>query len=220
MPRAIFAALALIIALYLLVNYAYVRVLGFEGLLAGKDNLAARHVGLLFGPGAYQAMSLLLFMGVLAYVNIGLLSNPRVMFAMAEDGLLPAVLKKHNPQNQVHTVALLAFTALSAITLVFAKTFEELLNYVIFLDCIGLAVAVGSIFILRRKTRHLDETGIFRLKWYPLMPVVYIAANLFVSFSIFMNQPGAALGGLVLFAAMGLVYMVFRAKIPDHRNTP
>jgi len=79
---------------------------------------------------------------------------------------------------------------------------------------------VGSIFILRRKTRHLDETGIFRLKWYPLMPLVYIAANLFVSFSIFMDQPGAALGGLGLFAAMGMVYWLFRAKIPDHHNTP
>ena len=84
----------------------------------------------------------------------------------------------------------------------------------IFLDSIGLATAVGSIFILRRKTRHLDESGaaIFKMKWYPLMPLVYIVAYLFVSVSILVKDPGAGLIGLFLLALFFILYLVTKSR--------
>jgi APA family basic amino acid/polyamine antiporter len=208
-PRAIFFGIAIIVGFYLLVNFSYYRVLGFEGIQMGKNDLASRHVEQMFGPYAYKLMSFLLFFSVLGYVNIGLMSNPRVMYAMAEDKVLPAALKKMN-DRQVLTVSLPIFAAVAVLTLIFSREFEKILDRVIFLDSIGLATAVGSIFILRRKTRHLDQSGakIYKMKWYPLMPIVYILAYLFVSVSIVIKDPGAGLLGAGLLAFFYLMYLL------------
>jgi APA family basic amino acid/polyamine antiporter len=197
-----------------MVNFAYFRVLGFEGIQLGKNDLAARHAQQMFGGYAYQLMSFLLFFSVLGYVNIGLMSNPRVMYAMAEDKVLPAALMRMN-QRQVLTVSLPIFAAVAVLTLVFSREFEKILDRVIFLDSIGLATAVGSIFILRRKTKHLDDSGakIYKMKLYPFMPIVYILAYLFVSVSIVIKDPWAGLLGAGL---LGFFYIMY--KVGKWRN--
>ena len=215
-PKAIFIGIAIIVGLYLLTNLSYYNVLGFDGIVydasgaESKNDLAARHVQAITGGHGYQLMSGLLFLAVLAYVNIGLMSNPRVMYAMADEGVLPAFLKKMNERTQVLTFALPVFTAVAVITLFFAKTFEEVLDYVIFLDSIGLATAVGSIFILRRKTKHLDGTGIYKMKGYPWMPAIYILAYLFVTVSIVIRNPKSALIGFAMFIAFFPLYLLTR----------
>lgn len=210
-PRAIFFGIAIIVGFYLLVNYSYYKVLGFEGMQMGKNDLAARHAQTMLGGYAYQVMSFLLFFSVLAYVNIGLMSNPRVMYAMAEDKVLPKALMRMN-DKQVLTVSLPIFAAVAILTLVFSNEFEKILDRVIFLDSIGLAFAVGSIFILRKKTKHLDEqkAPIYKMKAYPFMPIIYIIAYLFVSVSIIIKDPGAGLLGLGLLALFYVLYLVGR----------
>jgi APA family basic amino acid/polyamine antiporter len=210
-PRAIFFGIAIIVGFYLLVNYSYYHVLGFEGIQTGKNDLAARHAQNMLGGYAYQVMSFLLFFSVLAYVNIGLMSNPRVMYAMAEDKVLPGALKRMN-DKQVLTVSLPIFAAVAVITLLFSAEFEKILDRVIFLDSIGLATAVASIFILRKKTRHLDEqkAPIYKMKLYPFMPLVYSAAYLFVTVSIIIKDPGAGLMGIGLLALFYVLYLVGR----------
>ena len=212
-PKAIFIGITIIVGFYLLVNFSYFKVLGFDGIQLSKNDLAARHAQQMIGGYAYQVMSFLLFFSVLGYVNIGLMSNPRAMYAMAEDKVLPASLMRMN-NKQVLTVSLPVFAAVAVLTLIFATEFEKILDRVIFLDSIGLATAVGSIFILRRKTKHLDESGasIYKMKWYPLMPLVYIAAYLFVSVSILIKDPGAGLIGLVLLAIFFILYLVTKNR--------
>ena len=210
-PKAIFIGITIIVSLYLLTNYAYYHVLGFEGIQLSKNDLAARHMQAMFGGYAYQVMSALLFFCVLAYVNIGLMSNPRAMYAMADDGVLPAALKRQN-DRQVLTVSLPIFAGFSVLTLFFADDFDKILSYVIFLDSIGLATAVGSVFILRKKTKHLDESNapIYKLKWYPWMPIIYILAYAFVSISIMIKDLQAAAVGLAMFAAFYPLYLISR----------
>jgi APA family basic amino acid/polyamine antiporter len=212
-PKAIFMGIAIIVGFYLLVNFSYFRVLGFDGIQLSKNDLAARHAQQMVGGYAYQVMSFLLFFSVLGYVNIGLMSNPRAMYAMAEDKVLPKSLMRMN-QKQVLTVSLPIFAAIAVLTLVFSNEFEKILDRVIFLDSIGLATAVGSIFVLRRKTKHLDDSGakIYKMKWYPFMPLVYIAAYLFVSVSILIKDPGAGLIGGALLALFFVIYLLTRYR--------
>jgi APA family basic amino acid/polyamine antiporter len=212
-PKAIFMGIAIIVGFYLLVNFSYFRVLGFDGIQLSKNDLAARHAQQMVGGYAYHVMSFLLFFSVLGYVNIGLMSNPRAMYAMAEDKVLPKSLMRMN-QKQVLTVSLPIFAAIAVLTLVFSNEFEKILDRVIFLDSIGLATAVGSIFVLRRKTKHLDDSGaaIYKMKWYPFMPLVYIAAYLFVSVSILIKDPGAGLIGAALLAIFFVIYLFTRYR--------
>src|SRR6185436_1516909 len=71
---------------------------------------------------------------ILLYVNGSLLSNPRVMYAMSEDGVLPAFLKKKSEKKEVLVTSLTVFSAICIIVLFFADTFEKILSFSIFLD--------------------------------------------------------------------------------------
>ena len=83
-PRGIFIGIFIIITLYLAINYAYVRVIGFEELKTSK-NIAAIMASKIFGINAERVLSVLSLLSVLAYLNVNLMSNPRIMYAMSED---------------------------------------------------------------------------------------------------------------------------------------
>jgi APA family basic amino acid/polyamine antiporter len=213
-PRGIFIGILVIILLYLAVSFAYYKAIGFESLKTSRG-IAAIVAEQLFGaPGRY-VFSILLFVAVLAYVNVLLLSNPRVMFAMSRDGILPAAFKKRDTKRDVLTVSLTAFAAMSIAVLFFAETFDKILGFTIFLDYIGMATSAATIFILRKRTRHLDGTGIYKMRMYPLLPLIFISAYVFVGISIWINTPRLAWTALAVFAAFLLLYFTvtrFRKK--------
>jgi basic amino acid/polyamine antiporter, APA family len=207
-PRGIFFGIFIIIALYLTINYAYVHVIGFEQMKTSK-NIAAIMASKIFGENAERILSVLLFLSVLAYVNVLLMSNPRVMYAMSEDKILPRVFRQRNPRTDVLTVSLSVFAALCVLIVFWAKEFDTILSFSIFLDCFGMILSAGSIFILRRKTAHLNKNDIYTMKWYPLQPLIFIAAYSFVAISLLVNETKLSLIGLgVLAAFIGIYFLV------------
>jgi APA family basic amino acid/polyamine antiporter len=206
-PRSIIIGLAIIISLYLAINYAYVHVIGFEQ-LKSSESIAAILAGKIFGPIGYSVLSLLIFLSVLGYVNVNLLSNPRVLYAMGEERALPAIFAKKTKKNDVMIVSLTVFTLIAMLTLFYAQTFDQILNYTMFLDSIGMASSAAAIFFLRKKTAHLDKSTIYTMKLYPVMPIIFIAAYLFVAFSIYGDDPNAAINGLYIFIAFVIIYFI------------
>ena len=204
-PRGIFMGIAIIISLYLLVNLSYYKIIGFDRLQQEKE-IATIVAGKVFGQTGANVFSGLLFLSVLAYVNVLLMSNPRVMYAMSDDGTLPAIFKKKSEKKDVLVVSLTVFAALCIIILFFAQTFEAILNFTIFLDCFGMAASAASIFWLRKRTKHLDGKGIFSMKLYPLQPIIFIAAYIFVAISIAVQTPSTALTGVLVLAAFMILY--------------
>src|SRR6478752_4890312 len=215
-PRGIFIGILIIIALYLTISFAYYKIIGFEELKVSKG-IASIVAEKMFGaPGKY-VISILLFLAVLAYVNVLLLSNPRVMYAMSMDGILPAAFKKKDDKKDVLTVSLTVFAAMCVIVLFFADTFDKILSFTIFLDSFGMAFSAATIFILRKRTKHLDGTGIYKMKLYPLLPLIFIAAYIFVGISIAFNTPRLALVATCVFAAFLIIYfLVTKLKTNNH----
>jgi APA family basic amino acid/polyamine antiporter len=209
-PRGIFIGILIIITLYLAVSYAYYNAIGFESLKTSRG-IASIVVEKMFGPAGRTAASILLFVAVLAYVNVLLLSNPRVMYAMSKDGILPAAFSRKNEKKDVLTVGLTAFAAIGIIVLFFMDEFNKILSFTIFLDSIGMATSAATIFILRKRTRHLDGTGIYKMKLYPLLPLIFIAAYIFVGISIAFDTPRLALIATGVFAAFLLLYFIVRS---------
>lgn len=207
-PRAIAIGLSIIVILYLSINYAYVKVIGFEQLKTA-ESIAAILAGKLFGPIGFTLLSGLIFLSVLGYVNVNLMSNPRVLYAMGEERALPAVFAKQS-KNGVLTISLTVFAVLAIFTLFYAKTFDKILNYTIFLDSFGMATSAATIFILRKRTAHLDKTKIYSMNTYPLMPIIFISAYLFVAFSIYLDDTNAALNGLYIFTGFMIIYFISR----------
>jgi APA family basic amino acid/polyamine antiporter len=209
-PKGIFIGILIIISLYLLVSYAYYKVIGFQE-LKDTTGIASIIAEKMFGPTGRYVSSILLFVAVLAYVNVLLLSNPRVMYAMSEDGILPAAFKKKDTKRDVLTVSLTVFAAICIIVLFFADRFEKILSFTIFLDSIGMATSAATIFVLRKRTRHLDGTGIYTMKLYPLMPLIFVVAYIFVGIIISITNPEYAVIGLSVFFAFLALYFIARA---------
>jgi basic amino acid/polyamine antiporter, APA family len=210
-PRGIFIGIAVIIALYLLANLSYYNLVGFER-MKGEREVAYVVIAKIFGTRGAEVFSAFLFLGVLAYVNGLLMSNPRVMYAMGKDGSLPKIFAKQNEKTNVLTFSLTVFAAICIVILFFAQQFEKILTFTIFLDCFGMVLSSATIFWFRKKTKHLDGTGIYKMKLFPLLPVIFIAAYLFVGTSIAIDDPNAALIGVGVLAAFILIYFLFRHK--------
>ncbi len=210
-PRGIFIGILVIVSLYLLASYAYYKVIGFHDLKypdPSSPGIAAIIAEKMFGPVGKYVSSVLLFIAVLAYVNVLLLSNPRVMYAMSEDGILPKTFQKKDEKKDVLTISLTVFAAVCVIVLFFAKKFNEILSFTIFLDSIGMATSAATIFILRKRTKHLDGSGIFSMKLYPLLPLIFIITYLFVGTVIAIEDYKYAVIGISVFTGFLLLYFL------------
>jgi APA family basic amino acid/polyamine antiporter len=216
-PRGIFMGIFIIITLYLAINYAYVHVIGFENMKIeaqkAAPNIAAIMASKIFGVNAERILSGFLFLSVLAYINALLLSNPRVMYAMSDDKILPAAFQKKNKRGAL-VVALTVFAVLAAVSVFWARKFDKLLSFSIFLDSFGMVLSAGSIFVIRKKTAHLNGTGIFSMKLYPWLTLIFMIAYSFVAISIafdYKNNDNAALVGSSVLAFFIAIYFIARA---------
>jgi APA family basic amino acid/polyamine antiporter len=138
------------------------------------------------------------------------MSNPRVMYAMSEDKILPAAFQKRNEKTGALIISLSVFATLCALIVFWAEEFDTILSFSIFLDCFGMILSAGSIFILRKKTAHLNGTGIYQMKLYPLLPVIFILAYTFVAISLLVNETKLSLIGLAVLAAFISIYFIVR----------
>ncbi|MFI5137881.1 MAG: APC family permease [Sphingobacteriales bacterium] len=219
-PKAITFGIITVIILYFSINYAYFHILGIGG-LQHTPALAAKMVGVIFGKTGYKITSIMIFLSVLAYVNVNVLANPRVYYAMAEDGILPPIFMKVNPKTQVQEFGMSFFIAAIILVLFFVAKFSDMLKYVMFFDTIGLSMAAVAIFLLRKKTKELDGTGIYIIKWFPLVPLIFIISYWFVTINIFITfkeNPYAALICLAAYALGLIIY--YAAHINKKKQTP
>ena len=209
MPRAIFYGMSIVLILYLAVNYSYYKVLGF-GALQNTTTLASDISGLMFGNMAAKLVSVIMFFSVMAYVNVSVMSNPRVYFAMAEDKVMPQIFKKVNSRTQVQEYAVSLFCVFILLTLFFMSSFQRILEYVMFFDSISLIAAAATIFILRHRAKtEIAHNDIFKLKGYPYLPAFYILVYMMVNASVLLANPSAAMWGFILFVSgFPLFYLI------------
>ena len=205
-PKAIFSGMAIIIGLYLLLNFTYVQVIGFEAMKT-SPLIAKTLAENIFGPVGATIISIVLFISVLGFLNTSVMSNPRVYYAMADDHILPPIFKSVNTKTQVQQFGLTFFIAIVMASVYFLGSFEEIVNYVLFIDSISLASAAGAIFILRKKSAP-DYSG-FKMRAFPILPAIFIITLLFVTYStILRDQKSAFIGFYIFLGGLPLYYLM------------
>ncbi|MEN6561319.1 MAG: APC family permease [Acidobacteriota bacterium] len=209
-PRAIFFGILIVLACYLTINVAYVRTLGVPG-IAGAKLVAAETARVTLGETGKLVVSLAIFLSAMGFLNVTLMQIPRVYYSMAEDRTLPAVFKKVNARTQAQEFGLLFLGLIILVSIFLLRKFENIVNYVMFLDTVTLAVVSSSVFFLRRKARASGEayTG-YRVPLYPVLPAVFIATMLAVAGSVLATQTREALYGSIFFAAGLPVFLLMR----------
>jgi APA family basic amino acid/polyamine antiporter len=193
-PLAITAGMFTVVGLYLLLNFAYQRVLGIGG-IADSTLVAAALSRATFGPYGEVLISIAVFLSAAGFVNATIIQMPRSFYAMAQDGVLPRAFLRVNPDTQVQEVGLLFFGATMLLPAFVLGSFDKLLHYVMFTDTLTLAVVASTLFMLRR--RHAGDGG-FSMLGYPLLPIFYIVCLLGVALRVFSLEPRLAAAGIVI----------------------
>ncbi len=209
-PRAIFSGILIVVACYIALNAAYVRALGVPG-VAAADLVAAETAKVTFGGAGWVIVSLAIFLSAMGFLNVTLMQIPRAYYAMAEDRTLPAMFKKVNPRTQTQEFGIAFLGGLILLSLFLLGTFENIINYVMFLDTITVAFVASTIFLLRRKAdRSPGPYRGYRVPLYPVLPIVFIAFELMIAFNVFLNKPREALFSAAFFAAGFPVFVIMR----------
>ncbi len=211
MQQGIVFGIAIVIFLYLAISYTYVHVIGFDK-MKNATAIGALLCEAWFGKGGGKVFDACMFLSVMAYVNVILMSNPRVMFAMSEDKVLPKIFSYKHPKTEVLVPSLTLFAIITMAIVFFGKEVDDVLSFSIFLDCIGMSTSAATLFILRkRKQGNENVTGAIQ-KITPLLCALFVAAYGFVAAAVVMDKPKSALTGVILLLFFIAVYFVFYHK--------
>ncbi len=173
-PRALTLGIAIVIAIYLGANAVYVHVLGRDG-LAASAAVAADTAVRLVGPLGGTLITAGAMLSILGFVNVVLLGNSRIPFAMARDGQFLAAAGRVHPRFGTPHVAIGIMVAWSLV-LLFGTRGEigSLLSGVVFADWIFFGLGGASVFVLR--TRRPDAVRPYRSLGYPVLPALFVTA--------------------------------------------
>jgi APA family basic amino acid/polyamine antiporter len=189
LPRAIIRGTVLVVALYVGLEIALSRVLGFDG-LRGDATPVASAAGRIFGGAGEAIVALLVFVSTVGIVQALSLMTPRIFVAMAEDGVLFRSLAWRHPVRGTPVVAIGAQAAFALLHLTLAWIAStqgadegELaildiggtLDALVFVDWAFLALAGAALFVFRRRNREGDRP--FRVPLYPFLPAFFVFAG-------------------------------------------
>ena len=210
LPRALVLGVAIVVAVYLLANVAYLRVLGVAG-LAASTAPAADTMQALLGPAGGKIIAAGIAISTFGFLNLVILVTPRVLQAMAADGVFFQRLAVLHPVYRTPTAAIVALAGF-AILLALTGTFGQLVDYVTFGDWIFFGLTAAALFVYRRREPGAGSRAggsapgsplpaPFRVPGYPVTPILFVAAAAFVVYSSIVSNPrnatiGAGLIGL------------------------
>src|SRR5262249_35906714 len=130
LPLSLIAGTTAVLAIYLLANVAYFRVLSAPE-VAASDLVAADMMRRIFGEPGAAAVSIAAMISIFAALNGSILTGSRVPYAMAADGLFFRPVSKVHPVYRTPGISILSITFWAAI-LVLSGRYDQLFTYVIF----------------------------------------------------------------------------------------
>jgi APA family basic amino acid/polyamine antiporter len=204
-PLGLAAGTLVVVGLYLSLNALYLRVVPHAA-ASSRISVGEIAAGRLFGPAASEIFSAVAIVIILSSLSAMTVAGPRVYFAMARDGaFLPAAARVH-PRYHTPWFAILAQAAWSAL-LVLSGTFEQLLTYTGFAVILFSALAVLSLFFVRRR-EHDPST--FRAWGYPWAPAAFCLVSFAIVGNTIVNAPRPAFAGLAVMIAGIPIYWAMK----------
>ena len=207
LPRALGWGAAVIVATYLAINAAYLYALPLADLAASKA-VAVDAVTRVAGAGGAAVIAALVMLSTFGGLNAGLMTGPRVYYAMAEDGLFFRRVAAVHPRFGTPHVAVVLLVVLTAVN-ASVRTFEQLAEAFVLLLYPFLALTVAAVFVLRRRRPDLPRP--YRTAGYPLVPAIFLIGTVAMMANALLERPAATLLGVAIVAAGVPVYFVWRA---------
>jgi len=199
LARGLLFGVAGVVILYTSVALVCAHALGPAGLAASKTP-ATDVMRLALGDRGATFIAIGIAISALGFLSQGMLTAPRVYFAMAEDGLFFRSVAQVNTTTRVPVIAiLLQGVAASAIAL--SGTFGQILGYVVSVDFIFFGLTGAALFVFRR--RDPDQPVAFKVPLHPLTTGLFVAAcALTVIATVWNSLANSLIGYAILLAGV------------------
>ena len=209
-PRAILGGVVVVSGLYLLMNVAFLSVMPMAQLAASKLP-AADAARIVFGATSLSRLSgnfvtLLSLLTLLSLVNSVMLGAPRILFAVARDGLFPEKVSNVSATGTPRPALFLS--SLAAVTLVASGSLASIVTVGSFTIAAVYCANYVALFVLRRREPQLKRP--FRAWGYPWSTAMVLVGSVLFLAAAVHEDPAAALHALVLLSISVPVYFVIR----------
>jgi basic amino acid/polyamine antiporter, APA family len=192
-PFALVTGVGIVTACYVLLNLVYLRVLPLEAVRA-STRIAADAADAMFGRGGAMLLSVLVIVSTVGSLTGIILTGPRMYFSMANDRLAPRALAYVHPAYRTPAVAIVAQGAWACV-LAWTGAYRQLFTRVVYTEWLFFALMAAGLFLLRRRAGYRPS---YRTWGFPVVPIVFIAASLFIVIHQLIADPREALVGLAL----------------------
>lgn len=214
-PRALVSGVLAVMALYVLANWVYVRVLPFPS-VAQSSHVASDVFEMLVGKGGAKWLTIAMMISALGTLHINILTAARIPFAMARDGLFFAFAKRVQPTFHSPSGGLLLVGGVTAL-LALSGTYEELFSLVIFALWIFLCLSAVALIRLRKTEPALPRP--YSAWGYPWTPILFLAGGLAMTAKLWLDRPVRSSIGLGVIL-LGLPFYFHWRKKSDGRVSP
>jgi basic amino acid/polyamine antiporter, APA family len=194
-----------VIAIYLLANLAYLRVLPI-GALAASDHVGASVAERVMGSAGGGLVSLIILMSIIGTLNGCFLTSPRLYFAQARDGLFFRRFGEVHPRYETPSFAILAQGLWAAVLLV-SGSYESLLDYAMFAIWLSYGAMVAGVIVLRTKQPGLARP--YKMWGYPITAILFLAITAWFLVNMLWSRPVPSFAALGLIGAGIPVYMIW-----------
>ena len=197
LPRILITGTLAIIVIYALANLAYLAVMPIEEMRQSKL-VAADVAQRLMGAAGVAFIATVVMISTFGTLNGTMITGPRVIWAMADDGLLFRPLGRIHRRYKTPSTSIAVITVIG-VAFVLVGTFEQLADAFVTAIVPFYALAVASVFVFRRRA---DYAPPFRVPLYPIVPAIFILSTIFLLSNAIID-PGSrwqtlgVLGGIV-----------------------
>lgn len=205
-PRALISGTLFVTLLYLGLNAFYFYALSVTDLAQPPLlPVASKVATALLGSDAARFVTMLLCLLITGAISAMIWAGPRVYYAMAKDGLIPAYFGRTSEARETPVNAILLQSLWSSV-LILSGSFEQLVIYSGTVLTLFGALAVGAVIILRRKEPDLPRP--YRTPLYPLVPGFFIIISIVIIWNAVSERPWeAGLGFATVIAGIPLYFI-------------
>ena len=209
-PLALLYGTLIVIAVYVLINIAFLYVLPIDE-MSKSPLVAASAAERIFGVNGASIISIAVIISTFGALNGSILATARVQFAMARDRLFFSPLGKIHPKFGTPHVSLIIQGVWSCV-LVLSGSFDTISDYVIFAAWLFYMLGAYGVFVLRKKMPEVNRP--YRVWGYPYTPIIFIIFSfLFLVNSIISDTQDAAMGSILILSGLPIyLYWKYYAK--------
>jgi len=202
-PRALFGGVLLVIAIYLLVNVAFLYVLPLSQ-IAGKDFAAGTAAEVIFGRHGEVVFRSLTIVSMLSAINAYHLMATRVLFAISRDGLFISRASAVN-RGGTPTIALLMSAAVAVLFILFGQTFAKVITVLAFFFVANYTLSFISVFVVRRREPNKERP--YRAWGYPWTTMLALVGSILFLVGAIASDTRNSIYAIILLAVS---YPLFR----------